>query len=197
MREAMLWLAALLAAYATFEFLRALRLPREGAAGAFVAPQSAAAPPTTVVAARDDRDDEDDDFLAYAPLPSSASPAAGAAAAGPAPFPSDSAAAAEAAAAARFELELENSRLRQALQAQRDLVALQQSEIDRLVEDITALREELDAQAASVASSPEYFEAMVLAALGLNAEMIAECCGITLAEAELVLALRRDGEGRR
>ncbi|MFB1031588.1 MAG: DUF2802 domain-containing protein, partial [Thauera sp.] len=105
--------------------------------------------------------------------------------------------AAEAAAGARFELERENSRLRQALQAQRDLVALQQSEIDRLVEDITALREELDAQAASVASSPEYSEAMVLAAQGLNAEMIAERCGITLAEAELVLALGRDGEGRR
>lgn len=76
-------------------------------------------------------------------------------------------------------------------------MALQQSEIDRLVEDITALREELDAHAASVASSPEYSEAMVLAAQGLNAEMIAERCGITLAEAELVLALGRDGEGRR
>ena len=192
MREAMLWLAALLAAYATFEFLRALRLPREGAAGAFVAPQSAAAPPATVVAARDDRDDEDDDFLAYAPLPSPSTASAPASLA-----PDASAALAEAEAAARFELELENSRLRQALQAQRDLVALQQTEIDRLVEDITALREELDAQAASVASSPEYSEAMVLAAQGLNAEMIAERCGITLAEAELVLALGRGGAGRR
>ncbi|MDA0235099.1 MAG: DUF2802 domain-containing protein, partial [Proteobacteria bacterium] len=76
-----------------------------------------------------------------------------------------------------------------------DLVALQQTEIDRLVEDIAALRDELDAQASSVASSPEYSEAMVLARQGLNAEMIAVRCGITLAEAELVLALGRGAEG--
>lgn len=75
-------------------------------------------------------------------------------------------------------------------------MALQQTEIDRLVEDITALRDELDNQVSSVASSPEYSEAMVLAAQGLNAEMIAERCGITLAEAELVLALGRGGAGR-
>ena len=37
MREALWLLAALLAAYAAFEFLRALRLPREAAAGASVA----------------------------------------------------------------------------------------------------------------------------------------------------------------
>ena len=38
---------------------------------------------------------------------------------------------------------------------------------------------------------------MVLAGQGLNAEMIAERCGITLAEAELVLAIGRNEEGRR
>jgi hypothetical protein len=191
MREALWLLASLLAAYAAFEFLRALRLPREGQAGASVATPSGTGAQGPVAAVADDQKRDDDDFLAYAPLPSPSTASAPASLA-----PDASAALAEAAAAARFELELENSRLRQALQAQRDLVALQQTEIDRLVEDLTALRDELDNQVSSVASSPEYSEAMVLAAQGLNAEMIAERCGITLAEAELVLALGRGGAGR-
>ena len=196
MREALWLLAALLAAYAAFEFLRALRLPREAAAGASVATPSGTGGEGPVAAAADDRTRDDDDFLAYAPLPSPTTASSPASLAPDAPAPRASAALAEAEAAARFELELENSRLRQALQAQRDLVALQQTEIDRLVEDLTALRDELDNQVSSVASSPEYSEAMVLAAQGLNAEMIAERCGITLAEAELVLALGRGGAGR-
>ena len=197
MREALWLLASLLAAYAAFEFLRALRLPREGQAGASVATPSGMGAQGPVAAAADERKrDDDDDFLAYAPRPSPSTASAPASLASDASAPGASAALAEAEAAARFELELENSRLRQALQAQRDLVALQQTEIDRLVEDITALRDELDNQVSSVASSPEYSEAMVLAAQGLNAEMIAERCGITLAEAELVLALGRGGAGR-
>ena len=198
MREALWLLASLLAAYAAFEFLRALRLPREGQAGASVATPSGMGAQGPAAAAADERkrDEDDDDFLAYAPRPSPSTASAPASLASDASAPGAFAALAEAEAAARFELELENSRLRQALQAQRDLVALQQTEIDRLVEDITALRDELDNQVSSVASSPEYSEAMVLAAQGLNAEMIAERCGITLAEAELVLALGRGGAGR-
>ena len=199
MREALWLLASLLAAYAAFEFLRALRLPREGQAGASVATPSGMGAQGPVAAAADERkrdEDDDDDFLAYAPRPSPSTASAPASLASDASAPGAFAALAEAEAAARFELELENSRLRQALQAQRDLVELQQTEIDRLVEDITALRDELDNQVSSVASSPEYSEAMVLAAQGLNAEMIAERCGITLAEAELVLALGRGGAGR-
>lgn len=201
MREALWSLALLLAAYAAFEFLRALRLPRDGAPRAPLATQSVTGMQPTAAAKQDDQDDEDDDFLAYAPLPSAASPglaASGAAFASAVSLAAAEAAAeAEAAAAARFELELENSRLRQALQTQRDLVALQQSEIDHLVEEVTALRDELDSQATAIASSPEYSEATILAGQGLNAEMIAERCGITLAEAELVLALGRAEEGRR
>ena len=204
MREALWSLALVLAAYAAFEFLRALRLPREVPAKAALVPASVAGAQAAAAAAVDE---DDDDFLAYAPLPSAtvtpsvpgsappqSMPDGRGAGAGPA---ANAASAADAEAARRFELELENSRLRQALQAQRDLVALQQSEIDRLVEDVSALRDELDAQASGVASSPEYSEAMVLAGQGLNAEMIAERCGITLAEAELVLAIGRNEEGRR
>ena len=45
MREALWSLALVLAAYAAFEFLRALRLPREGPAKAAFVPASAAAAP--------------------------------------------------------------------------------------------------------------------------------------------------------
>ena len=94
-----------------------------------------------------------------------------------------------------FQMELDNSRLRQALQAQRDLVALQQDEIDRLVHDITELQDELARVREQPTSSPEYSEALVLAAQGLNAEMIAARCGSSLAEAELVLSLARRDTG--
>ena len=89
----------------------------------------------------------------------------------------------------------EETARRQALQAQRDLVALQQDEIDRLVHDITALQDELERLREQPTSSPEYSEASVLAAQGLNAEMIAARCGISLAEAELVLSLARRDTG--
>ncbi|MER2554783.1 MAG: DUF2802 domain-containing protein [Thauera sp.] len=189
MREALWLLALLLAAYAAFEFLRALRLPR---AEKKAAPEVTGPGPRTaaVPSAANDEADADDDFLAYAPLPAAAGADSGPPAAAPAMAPPDH-------AAERFALELENSRLRQALQAQRDLVALQQGEIDRLVEDITALRDELERQSSGAASSPEYTEALVLAAQGLNAEMIAERCGISLAEAGLVLSLARHEEGPR
>lgn len=178
MREALWLLALLLAAYAAVEFLRALRLPQrgEGAAAPGAPPRRAA---VDAGGARDGEGEEDGDFVSHASLP--------AAAAADAPPPDH--------AAERFELELENSRLRQALQAERDLVALQQSEIERLVEDLTALRDALERQGGAVESAPEYTEALVLAAQGLNAGMIAERCGITLAEAGLVLALARRGEG--
>lgn len=95
-----------------------------------------------------------------------------------------------------FALQLENSRLRQELLAQKELTGVQQQEIERLIEDLTRLRDEAERMRAQPTSSPEYSEAMVLAAQGLNAEMIAARCGITLAEAELVLSLARRGESQ-
>jgi len=103
MREALWSLALLLAAYAAFEFLRALRLPREGASGLAVGLQPVTGTRTAAAAAAHDaRDDEDDDFLAYAPLPSSVSSAApaGAAPSAPTSAPAASSGAAEAEAAA-------------------------------------------------------------------------------------------------
>ncbi len=142
-------------------------------------------------------DEDDDAFVAYAPL--AGLPVVGQDL-GRAPALSDAltvqpdAVQSDATQSAFFQLELDNSRLRQALQAQRDLVALQQDEIDRLVHDLTALQDELERVREQPTSSPEYAEALILAAQGLNAEMIAARCGISLAEAELVLSLARRGE---
>lgn len=193
MREALWLLALLLAGYAAFEFLRALRLPRAEKAAAERAAAERAGPArgaAAVDAAAEQEADADDDFLDYAPRPA-------ALAGDPAPPAPPPSVALPDHAVERFELELENSRLRQALQSQRDLVALQQGEINRLVEDISALRDQLERQSPAAASSPEYAEALVLAGQGLNAEMIAERCGISLAEAALVLSLARRDEGAR
>ncbi|MHB1371319.1 MAG: DUF2802 domain-containing protein [Pseudomonadaceae bacterium] len=178
----LLWLAVLaLLGYASVQFLRALRAPRRGPAET---PASASS-----VGARDPRGepeaaDEDEGDFDYAPEIAPAAVGKDAAA-----QPADDAARAE-----MFALQLENSRLRQELQTQKDLVSIQQQEIARLVEDITSLQDEAERVRTQPTSSPEYSEASVLAAQGLNAEMIAVRCGITLAEAELVLSLARRGE---
>lgn len=219
-REA-LWLIGLaLVCYSVWQFFRALRAPRSSTAvppaaagggepetaragaGHAALPGGPARPSDqgrlgagaqTAEQNEEDREQENEDgFDAYAPLPAAqAGPTLGRAQAPPAPSPVQS----DALQADVFQIQLDNSRLRQALQAQRDLVALQQDEIDRLVQDITALRDELERLRDQPTSSPEYAEAMVLAAQGLNAEMIAARCGITVAEAELVLSLARRGEG--
>jgi hypothetical protein len=193
-REA-LWLIGLaLVGYSVWQFFRALRAPRTGAVDAGTAAAADAAEAIDERATlqrgaapqRVRADEEDEDaFLDYAPLPGPQADS------GPAPEPS----APLSGQPDVFQLQLDNSRLRQALQAQRDLVALQQDEIDRLVQDITTLQDELDRLREQPTSSPEYSEALVLATQGLNAEMIAARCGITLAEAELVLSMARRDEG--
>ena len=213
-REA-LWLIGLaLVCYSVWQFFRALRAPSSSAAvppavaqGAQAeAPQSTgrrtalAGGPDTQPTGRgveaeapsEVEDEDEDTFDDYAPLPG---PRLG-------PDPARAQGPSERLPAQPgvvqpdvFQMELDNSRLRRALQAQRDLVALQQDEIDRLVHDITELQDELARVREQPTSSPEYSEALVLAAQGLNAEMIAARCGISLAEAELVLSLARRGEG--
>lgn len=182
----LLWLAVLaLMGYAAFEFLRALRAPSRAPAApaaAAVAPAQRGGPREAIEEQGDDGD-EDGDFD-YAPV--IAPMVAGTGVVAPS--------AADEARAEVFALQLENSRLRQELQAQKELVGIQQQEIARLVEDLNTLQDEAERARVQPTSSPEYSEAMVLAAQGLNAEMIAARCGITLAEAELVLSLARRGE---
>ncbi len=179
----LLWLAVLgLLGYAALQFLRALRAPRRGSAQAAAPVPSAG---TREQPGLPEEADEDEREFDYAPVIAPAATAAAPAA----PVP-----ASEDARAEMFALQLENSRLRQELQAQKDLVGIQQQEIARLVEDITSMQDEIERVRTQPTSSPEYSEASVLAAQGLNAEMIATRCGITLAEAELVLSLARRGE---
>ena len=211
-REA-LWLIGLaLVGYSVWQFFRALRAPRSSAAvptsGAgsaeIDAPRAGAAPPpgdlrtqpigqgVEAEAPSEVEDEDEDTFDDYAPLPGPQLGSDPTRAQGPSErLPAQPGVVQPDV----FQMELDNSRLRQALQAQRDLVALQQDEIDRLVHDITELQDELARVREQPTSSPEYSEALVLAAQGLNAEMIAARCGISLAEAELVLSLARRGEG--
>ena len=211
-REA-LWLIGLaLVCYSVWQFFRALRAPSSSAAvpPAVAQGAQAEAPPSTgrrtalaggpdtqrtgrgVEAEAPSEVEDEDTFDDYAPLPGLRL--------GPDPArvqePSERLPVQSGVVQPDvFQMELDNSRLRQALQAQRDLVALQQDEIDRLVHDITELQDELARVREQPTSSPEYSEALVLAAQGLNAEMIAARCGISLAEAELVLSLARRDTG--
>ena len=213
-REA-LWLIGLaLVCYSVWQFFRALRAPSSSAAvpPAVAQGAQAEAPPSTgrrtalaggpatqptvrgveAEAPSEVEDEDEDTFDDYAPLPGLRL--------GPDPArvqePSERLPVQSGVVQPDvFQMELDNSRLRQALQAQRDLVALQQDEIDRLVHDITELQDELARVREQPTSSPEYSEALVLAAQGLNAEMIAARCGISLAEAELVLSLARRDTG--
>ena len=64
-------------------------------------------------------------------------------------------------------------------------------EVKQLREEIAALRAELDEIKAARRVSPQYADAMALVQRGLTAQDVADRCGISLAEAELVWALAR------
>lgn len=65
--------------------------------------------------------------------------------------------------------------------------------VSRLEATVVALRDQLDAAVATQGVSPEYDEALVFARRGLGVEAIAERCGISVAEAELVRSLAQGG----
>lgn len=74
----------------------------------------------------------------------------------------------------------------------------QDSEIRHLREEVAQLREEVGQLRAELADlnaarlvSPQYSDAMALAQRGLTAQDVADRCGISLGEAELVWALSR------
>lgn len=64
-------------------------------------------------------------------------------------------------------------------------------EVRQLREEVAALREELDELKAATRVSPQYSDAMALVQRGLSAQDVADRCGISLAEAELVWSLGR------
>lgn len=67
-------------------------------------------------------------------------------------------------------------------------------EVRRLREEVAVLREELDAMKAATRVSPQYSDAMALVQRGLSAQDVADRCGISLAEAELVWSLGRGAQ---
>ena len=67
-----------------------------------------------------------------------------------------------------------------------------EAELQHLRSDVAGLREELRLLKAARRVSPQYNEAMMLAQRGIDAQGIAEQCGISVGEAELVLALSRN-----
>lgn len=70
-------------------------------------------------------------------------------------------------------------------------VRMLREEIVQLRDEVAALHEELDHIKAARNVSPQYADAMSLAQRGLTAQDVADRCGISLGEAELVWALSR------
>lgn len=67
-----------------------------------------------------------------------------------------------------------------------------EAELQQLRGEVAALRDELAQLKVARRVSPQYNEAMLLAQRGMNAQAIADQCGISVGEAELVLALSRN-----
>lgn len=71
----------------------------------------------------------------------------------------------------------------------RELRLAMQEDIDALRAEVEALRREMGGFKAARGVAPQYGEAMTLAGSGASAQDIADRCGISVAEAELVRAL--------
>lgn len=80
---------------------------------------------------------------------------------------------------------------RSAFGAQLALTELE-AEVRQLRADVTSLRQELAEVRAARRVSPLYADAAALAERGFDARGVAEECGISVAEAELVLAMSRE-----
>lgn len=197
-------LIALLLLYGGWQVLRSLMAGRKASrktqqavlnpdAGAGVAlaadPSSAAAWGEAAEADRVDADDDND--YSYAPVPAAIAPEGGPSPQQPAPA---------AASLDVFAIELELQRLRRELGAVRAALDEHQAEIGVLHETVRQLSEQPPAVAQVVEqfdqnASPEYSEALVLARRGLSVDDISTRCGITRAEAELVVSMAARGEG--
>lgn len=177
------WIAiALLLIYGGWQLLRAVRSGLQGG-------RRTPAPVTATVDDDEDDDGDEGDFD-YAPVPAPApAPQAVPAAAAPAPVVKPVAKPVAGAGQDAFQLELELQRLRREVAGLRAALDVQQQEIGGLHEAMGQLRLQLDGGLAAQNASPEYSEALVFARRGLPVEAIAERCGITVAEAELVRAL--------
>lgn len=171
LRELILAAIALLAVYVGYQLYRASRAPTAAPAAV---PADAPESVDVVVA---DGDDDGDPGPLYG-------------AGRPVPAPADADAAPDA-----FQHELEVRQLRRELEQQGGALAELRRELDEIRQQLRAHTEQADAGVVTRGASPEYNEALVFARRGLDAETIAERCGITVAEAELVQSLARSQAG--
>ena len=95
-----------------------------------------------------------------------------------------------------FQLELEVRQLRRDIVQLRNELAEQRREAQRQAEAMQTLKEHVDSTLASQGISPEYNEALVFARRGMDVGVIAERCGISVAEAELVHSLAQGREAK-
>ena len=182
LRELILAAIALLAVYVGYQLYRASRAPQASApvpdeplaSVPAEAPTEAPESVDVVVAESDDDDDDEPGLLYSVGRPASAG--------------------ADAAPDA-FQHELEVRQLRRELEQQGSALAELRRELDEIREQLRARTEQADAGVVTHGASPEYNEALVFARRGLDAETIAERCGITVAEAELVQSLARSQAG--
>lgn len=178
LRELILSAIALLAVYVGYQLYRASRPPRASASEPAVPPVAVpAAVPADAPADAPDSDDEDEP----GPLYDAGRPV-------PAPARAD-------AAPDAFQHELEVRQLRRELEQQGSALGELRRELDAIREQLRVHAEQADAGVVPHGASPEYNEALVFARRGLDAETIAERCGITVAEAELVQSLARSQAG--
>lgn len=195
MRELIIVAIVVLAGYVCFQFYRAARLAAASRAKP-AEPMPVAAEPLLDITA-DEGEDEDlaaiDDVVYQ--RPSVVEPPA----ATPAPERPNAPTGPQAPEA--FQLELELKQLRRELEQQRAEMATLRERLDAAEAALHVQKENVEASLARQGVSPEYNEALLYAQRGLDVEVIAERCGITVAEAELVRSLARrqaglgEGEG--
>lgn len=93
----------------------------------------------------------------------------------------------------RFQTELAIKQLRQEMAVMRAAADEQAARLAACEAALQAMKEQFEALLTAQSVSPEYNEALVFARRGLDVEAIAERCGISVAEAELVRSLARRG----
>lgn len=195
MRELIIGAIVVLAGYVCFQFYRAARLAAAGrkkpAKGA-----AAAIEPLLDITADDEELEATDDVVYQRPAVAQV-PAATSAA----DTPDEPDARNVLEAQQVFQLELELKQLRRELAQQRAEMAALRERLDATEAALHVQKENVEASLARQGVSPEYNEALLYAQRGLDVEVIAERCGITVAEAELVRSLARrqaglgEGEG--
>lgn len=94
-----------------------------------------------------------------------------------------------------FQSALGASALRREIDELRGTIVQQQAALNALSRGVDGLREQIDAMATPRAAR-EYDEALICARRGFGVEAIAERCGISVAEAELLRSLAGQRETR-